>query len=189
MRDVPLFSVVIPTYNSDKTLFKCLKSIKNQTYPNIEVIIVDKYSLGKTVEVARSYGAKVIQGYFNKPEARNVGILNSNGEYVFIADADFVFEPTLMEEAFRCFVAEGCDAVFVPEVFLDNSFLRRCRALEKRLYRGAEAIEAPRIYKRWVFGKVLFDERNQGPDEFDFYLNAKALGLKTSRIKSKILLV
>jgi len=186
--DNPLVSVIIPTYNSEKTLAKCLESIKNQTYQNIEVILVDKYSIGKTIEIAKNYGVKVIQRYFNKPEARNVGILNSNGEYIFVADADFVFEPTLVKEALKCFVEESCDAIFVPEEYFGNSFLKRCKTQEKKIYQGAEAIEAPRIYKKWVFTKVLFDERNQGPDEFDFYLNVKRLGIKTSRVKSKILL-
>ncbi|TRZ49440.1 MAG: glycosyltransferase [Dehalococcoidia bacterium] len=188
MKTNPLVSIVIPTYNSEKTLVKCLESIKNQTYQNIEVIIVDKYSIGKTIEIAKNYGVKVIQGYFNKPEARNVGILNSNGEYVFVADSDFIFESTLVEEALKRFIEESCDAIFVPEEYFDNSFLKRCRTLEKKMHQGAEAIEAPRIYKKWVFSKVLFDERNQGPDEFDFYLDVKRLGIKTSRVKSKILL-
>jgi len=44
MKDNPLVSVVIPTYNSEKTLAKCLESIKNQTYKNVELIVVDNYS-------------------------------------------------------------------------------------------------------------------------------------------------
>jgi glycosyltransferase involved in cell wall biosynthesis len=188
MSDLPLFSVVIPTCNSGKTLVKCLMSIKNQTYSNVEVIVVDKYSSDNTLEVVRAFGAKFIQGYFNKPEARNVGILNSTGDYVLIADADFVFESNLINDAFRCFVNEGCAAVYVPEEYIGDGFLIRCRNLEKKMYQGAEAIESPRIYKRWVFDYALFDERNQGPDEFDFYFNVKKFGIKASRIRSKILL-
>ena len=58
-----MVSVVIPTYNSERTLEKCLKSIVDQTYKNIEIIIVDKFSEDKTVEIAKSYGARIIQDY------------------------------------------------------------------------------------------------------------------------------
>jgi len=49
MKNKPLVSVVIPTYNSEKTLKKCLESIKRQTYKNIEIIVVDKFSKDRTV--------------------------------------------------------------------------------------------------------------------------------------------
>jgi len=51
MKDNPLVSVVIPTYNSEKTLAKCLESIKNQTYKNTESVIVDNFSTDKTTEI------------------------------------------------------------------------------------------------------------------------------------------
>jgi glycosyltransferase involved in cell wall biosynthesis len=73
----PLVSVVIPTFNSERFLERCLRSVKAQSYSNIETIVVDNYSTDGTREIAQSQGARVIQGYFNKPEARNVGILNS----------------------------------------------------------------------------------------------------------------
>ncbi|MFH7873662.1 MAG: glycosyltransferase, partial [Candidatus Aenigmatarchaeota archaeon] len=48
----PLVSIIIPTYNSEKTLAKCLESIKNQSYKNIEIIVVDRFSKDKTAEIA-----------------------------------------------------------------------------------------------------------------------------------------
>lgn len=185
----PLVSILLPTSNSEKTLAKCLESIKNQSYKDIEVIVVDRFSKDKTVEIAKNYGVRVIQGYLNKPEARNVGILNSNGEYIFIADSDFVFEQGLVKEVLKCFEEEGCDAVFVPEEYMGDSFLKRCKTLEKMIDQGAEVIEAPRVYKKWVFTRALFDEKNDGPDEYDFFLNATRLGLRKSWVNSKILLM
>jgi probable beta-1,3-galactosyltransferase len=55
----PLVSVIIPTYNSSRTLEKCLKSIKNQTYKNIEIIVVDNNSIDNTKEIAKKYTGKV----------------------------------------------------------------------------------------------------------------------------------
>jgi len=77
----------------------------------------------------------------------------------------------------------------VPEEYAGNDFLRRCRNLEKRIYQGVEEIESPRVFKKWVFSKVLFDEKNEGPDEYDFYFNTKRFSINTCRVTSKIFLL
>jgi glycosyltransferase involved in cell wall biosynthesis len=57
----PLVSVIIPTKNSAKTIEKCLKSVKDQTYKNIEIIVVDNFSTDGTYEIAKKYTEKVYQ--------------------------------------------------------------------------------------------------------------------------------
>jgi probable beta-1,3-galactosyltransferase len=56
----PVVSVIIPTYKSSRTLEKCLESIKNQTYKNIEIIVVDNNSTDNTKEIAKKFTQKVI---------------------------------------------------------------------------------------------------------------------------------
>jgi glycosyltransferase involved in cell wall biosynthesis len=187
--DKPLVSVVIPTFNSEKTIGKCLESIKNQTYKNVEIIVVDKNSNDKTVEIAKRYGVRVIKGNYNKPQARNIGILNAKGEIVFLSDSDFVLEKELIKEAVEVFRKNKCDAIFVPEEFEEKNFISSCKNLEKIIYKGNKIIESPRIYKRWVFDEVIFDEKNEGPDEYDFYISAKKIGIKEACINSKIILI
>ena len=80
MENKPLVSVVIPTYNSEKYIERCLRSIKNQTYKNIEIIIVDKFSTDKTVDIAERHGAKVIQDGGERARAKNIGLKNAKGE-------------------------------------------------------------------------------------------------------------
>jgi glycosyltransferase involved in cell wall biosynthesis len=186
MESNPLVSVVIPTHNSEKTLAKCLDSIKKQTYKNIEIIIVDRFSRDKTIEIAKKYGAKIFLEMLNKPEARNYGILNSKGEYILLADSDFVFDENLVEEIVEKFMEKKVDAIFIDEAYIGDSFWMKCRNLEKMMYVGVELIESPRVYKRDIFTRVLFDERNEGPDEYDFYFSARELGIKCDRVKSKI---
>lgn len=186
----PLVSVVIPTYNAERSLARSLKSIKNQTYKDIEVIIIDNRSKDKTVEIAKKFGSKVIVGYYNKPEARNAGVELSRGIYVLHADCDFVLEPNLIKEAVEVLQNETCEALFIPERYEGNGFWRGCRNLEKKIYEGNEIIEAPRIYKKSIFEKFTFDEKNEGSDEYDFYFTVKKnLGLRTSRINSRITLI
>ena len=189
MKDRPLVSIIIPTKNSDKTLEKCLESIRNQTYKSIEVIIVDGISTDNTVRIAKKYGAKVIQKICNKPEARNIGILNSEGNYMLLLDSTMALEDKVVEKGVEKFQKEICDALFIEEEYENDGFWKKCRNLEKEIYRGNILIEAPRFFKKGIFQKVLFDEKNEGPDEYDFYYSAKKFGLRECRINSKIILL
>jgi len=56
----PLVSITIPTKNAEKTLGLCLEAVKNQTYPNIETIVIDSYSTDKTLDIAKKHGVKIV---------------------------------------------------------------------------------------------------------------------------------
>jgi glycosyltransferase involved in cell wall biosynthesis len=74
---LPALSVVIPTYNSERTLRECLESIKNQDYPKnkIEIIIADGGSTDRTMEIARKYTNKNSQNLLRTGEAgKAVGV-------------------------------------------------------------------------------------------------------------------
>ena len=87
----PSLSLVIPTFNSAKTLEKCLDSIINQNYPHNkrEIIIIDGGSTDKTIEIAKRYKTKII---FNRDtveeKGRPLGIDNAQGEIIGFIDAD-----------------------------------------------------------------------------------------------------
>ncbi|MEM3836232.1 glycosyltransferase [Pyrobaculum sp.] len=72
----PLVTIIVPTFNSEKTLQLCLESIRKQTYKNIEVIVVDNYSTDSTVSVAKKYDAKVIQVRGERARAKNIELKN-----------------------------------------------------------------------------------------------------------------
>jgi len=69
--DEPLVSVVIPICNSEKTLARCLESIKNQTYKNIEVIIVDRNTTDRTSQIVKKHEAKFFQLDIERAGAKN----------------------------------------------------------------------------------------------------------------------
>lgn len=85
-------SVIIPVYNAEKVVKKCLNSIINQYYKNIEIIIVNDGSNDNTLSIIKSLKDKRIK-VINKQNggvssARNVGINNSTGKYIVFVDAD-----------------------------------------------------------------------------------------------------
>jgi len=102
---MPLISVIIPTYNSKKTLIQCLEHIFNQTFKNIEVIIVNDGSTDNTQEELTKfknrtqYQVKIInQENQGAPKTRNRGFAESHGEYVIFVDSDVFLKPDCLEK-------------------------------------------------------------------------------------------
>lgn len=179
-----LISVIIPTRNSINTIEMCIKSIKEQTYENIEIIIVDTFSEDGTKGIIEKYDVKTFTGYYNKPEARNIGFLNSKGNMIIFADSDFVFSNNVINDIVRE-IKNGCDAVIIPEKILNLDIISKIRNLEKDTYIGDNQIEVARAYTKDIIEKIgLFDEKVVGPDEHDFYSRIVENGSKVGRINS-----
>jgi len=84
-------SVVIPAYNSEKTIYKCLKAIKEQTLKSLEIIVVDDSSSDKTAEISKEF-AVVIPNAHKKGAggARNTGGFMAKGDIIVFTDSDCV---------------------------------------------------------------------------------------------------
>ena len=98
-------SVIIPTYNSDKYLKKCIESILLQTYKNIEIIIINDGSTDKTDDIVKKYEDERIKYYKNKNQgigkSRNYGIKQSTGEYIMFVDSDDYIDESAVEEMIK----------------------------------------------------------------------------------------
>jgi glycosyltransferase involved in cell wall biosynthesis len=91
MKSQPLVSVVIPNYNYAIYLKQCIESVLNQTYSNLEIILVDDGSNDNSLEVARQFEDKikiVTQTNLGVNAARNNGIKEAVGEFIAICDSD-----------------------------------------------------------------------------------------------------
>ena len=75
----PLVSVVIPTYNSSRTLLQCLESIRDQTYNHIETIVVDRFSEDETERIARKFHATFVRKGPERSGQKNYGALVAKG--------------------------------------------------------------------------------------------------------------
>ena len=88
-------SIIIPVYNTEKYLPKCLESVINQTYKDIEIIVVDDCSLGNCEEIVKSYQEQddriiYLKHHVNKGlyAARETGVRHANGSYIIHVDSD-----------------------------------------------------------------------------------------------------
>jgi glycosyltransferase involved in cell wall biosynthesis len=112
---VPLVSVVIPTYNRARLLERAVNSVLNQTYRDIELIVVDDASADDTAGVIGGFRDKRIR-YMRHPSnrgapaARNTGISNARGRYIGLLDDDDQWYPEKLEKQVSKF-SEVSDAV------------------------------------------------------------------------------
>lgn len=91
--DNVLLSVIVPIYNVGEFLERCLKSIQNQTYRNLEVLLIDDGSTDESAKIAKTFLHDNRFRYYYKSngglsDARNFGLTKSNGEYLLFVDSD-----------------------------------------------------------------------------------------------------
>ena len=182
----PLVSVIIPTKNSEVTIEKCLQSIKTQTYPNIEIIVVNSSSRDKTKNIAEDYGVTVIEIDAKRSEARNSGAEKTRGSLVLFVDSDMELDSSVINECIRK-IAEGYDGVIIPEISFGEGFWARCKALEKTCYIGDDTIEAARFFKRSVLESVGgYDKELEAGEDWDLNQRISKAGYRIGRISAFI---
>jgi glycosyltransferase involved in cell wall biosynthesis len=148
----PLVSVIVPTFNSAEFLEECLRSIQQQSYKPIELIVVDNNSQDNTRDIARRYTNHVYNRGPERCAQRNYGVKKSTGEYLLIIDSDMVLTPQ---------VIEGCickktqnphyKALVIPEESFGTGFWTQCKILERSLYIGLPWMEASRFFCRKTY--------------------------------------
>lgn len=190
-----LVSIVIPTKNSEEFLESCLRSIKNQSYKQIETIIVDSGSTDRTLLLAENYKCKVLKyipkvakGVFDAPHKRNYGAKKANGVFVYYLDADMVLPKKIINEAVNL-CSKTCDAVIIPEDSFGVGIWAKAKQLERRCYWGDDSIEAPRFIKKSVWDEVggLDISIGGGGDDWDLYQKILEKGYVVKRVKSIVL--
>jgi len=114
----PLVSVIIPVYNCEKYIEKCLDSILKQTYNNIEILVINDGSTDNSLERINRYQDIHKNIHITTTDnrgvshARNIGIEQSNGEYIVFVDADDTIESEYIMHIVFPIVEGRCDIVF-----------------------------------------------------------------------------
>lgn len=108
-------SIIVPAYNAEKYIEKCLKSLINQTKEELEFIIVNDGSTDSTEDLVKKYKDKRIRYFKNKNQGigktRNFGIDQAKGEYILFLDSDDYIEKTCCEEMYNKAKNEDLDIV------------------------------------------------------------------------------
>ncbi len=116
---MPTFSILIPVYNVEKYIKKCLDSVINQTFRDFEAIIIDDCGKDKSVQIAYSYAKtddriKIIHHKKNKglAAARNTALKNAVGKYIVCLDSDDWMEPFCLDILNKEFLLRKTQSIF-----------------------------------------------------------------------------
>ncbi len=172
----PLVTVIIPVYNTERYLKKCLYSIVNQTFKNLEIILINDGSTDNSPVICDEYATldnriKVLhienQGV---SYARNLGILKSNGNYISFIDSDDWLELCAYEILTNCLSEHKTDIVIfeyfvnfengveIPKAHKElNGFMTKVKAIEITIA-PINRFSVTKIYKRQSLKNVRYEQ-------------------------------
>jgi len=171
--NLPFVSIIVPVYNAEKTIEKCIKSLLNQIYPKnkYEIIIVDNNSNDKTIEIIKKYLVKILKKtkIQSSYAARNKGIKNAKGEILAFTDADCIADKNWLKNGIKGFANKnvGCVAGEIkssnPENYIEE-YLADKKELSQLKISNEFPLPYPKtanaFYKKEVFDKIgLFEEK------------------------------
>lgn len=186
-----MISVIVPVYNTEPYLRKCLDSIINQTYTNLEILVIDDGSTDKSGLICDEYAEQDqrIRVFHTENHglsaARNLGLDNANGKYIGFVDSDDWIDLDMYEDLLKISEITGVDVVecgFYQE-YTDNCV--QCKRPNKTLT-GYEAIKALiceetsnavwcKLWKRQCFDFIRFPEGRVNEDIATTYRVYKAI--------------
>lgn len=190
-------SIIIPTYNEEKYIEKCIESIMNNDYPEKEILVIDGMSTDKTREILKRYeNIKIIDNEQKiTPVAMNIGIKNSYGDFVMIAGAHTTYSKNYISECVKKIEEEKCDVVGGTVINKPGNQSKMAQNISTVLshpfgvgggkYRTGYSKEslvdtvAYGIYKKEIFETVgLFNENLVRNQDIDLNLRIKRAGYK-----------
>lgn len=145
-----LVSVVLPIYNVEKYLNNCIESVVNQTYRNLEILLIDDGSPDNCPQICEEWADKDARIRVIHKEnaglgmARNTGIEHASGEYICFFDSDDYIAPDTVEKVYNRAVQEQADVVVFGLTYMDengtpyNTFVP---GVGYKTYRGAQVQE------------------------------------------------
>lgn len=183
-----LISVIIPVYNRAWCIKDALDSVINQTYRNIELVVVDDGSDDETGQILKNYkdNHENIKVLFQKnrgvSSSRNLGILNSNGDFIAFLDSDDLWEPKKLETQIGYFEADKSAVVCqTEEIWIRNNKRINPRKRHKKpcgdifIPSLSLCLVSPSavMMKREFFERTgLFDEKMTACEDYDLWLRA-----------------
>lgn len=183
-QEKPLVSVIINTYNAARFIERCLKSLKQQTYPNVEILVVDKYSTDGTQEIAKKMGARVLHAPIERSTQMNFGAKNAHGEFLYFTGADMEHDPDFIEKAVGKCPNEGFDAIITSVKTKSDNFWGKAKGLERLAYLGDNLVETARFIRKDVFFALGgWDESLVAAEDYDLQYRLNKAGYRTGRVE------
>jgi glycosyltransferase involved in cell wall biosynthesis len=142
-----LISIIIPVYNVEKYLENCLNSVINQSYANLEIILVDDGSTDNSSKICDEYKKKddrikiIHKKNGGLSEARNIGIENSNGKYITFIDSDDTVELNYLEYLYKLIIENDADMSVCYFNIVNGKIKKISLSENKKIYSSKEALK------------------------------------------------
>jgi glycosyltransferase involved in cell wall biosynthesis len=193
MDNQPLVSVILPVYNAERFLRMAIESILNQSYRNIELIIVNDCSKDESLNIANEYGkhdSRVIvkSNFVNLKLAKtlNRAISLSNGKYLARMDADDISAPTRIEKQVRAMeenqniAVVGCDIAIIDEndrAIGFRKYLEFDKEIKKKLFFFSPFCHpAIMIRRKAIDSAGVYDHLYNPAEDYELYFRLGAVG-------------
>lgn len=136
-----LVSIIVPIYNAQKYLDECIESIVNQTYKNIEIILVNDGSTDNSIEICKEYSIKdsriIVIDKINTgvSDSRNIGIKRSSGEYICFVDSDDFLDSKFVEVMVNAISQDYIDMAYCNYMYYySGKFIQKKPRLTSKTY-------------------------------------------------------
>lgn len=157
---MPLISIIVPVYNVENYLSQCIESIINQTYRNIEIILIDDGSTDNSGKICDEYAEKdsrimvLHQSNGGHTKARQAGLAKSSGEYIAFIDSDDWIDNDLYEKMIRILNKFKVDIIESGHIceYGDKS-IKELPVIDKGLYKDKKLFEE-------LYPKMICDEKS-----------------------------
>lgn len=171
-----LISIIIPVYQAEPYLKQCIESVTEQTYSNLEIILVDDGSPDRCPQICDEFATKdarikvIHKTNGGISDARNVGVSTATGEWIAFVDSDDYVEPNLIERLYNAAIAEKADMSVCNALFFDNKrnfFTPEWFIVDDGLLHGLDVLKSGHIptplvvpwcklYRRAIFETVYY---------------------------------
>lgn len=193
----PLVSVVIINYNYGRFIDDAIESVLNQTYDNIEIIVIDDGSTDNSKAVIDSYiknndNIRVIyRENMGVVKTRNQAIEETKGEYYIQLDADDYIDKNYIEETLKIALEKDVDLVYTDFQQFDQSDTRSNFPSEYNFewLKNQNFIHISCLIKRSAVGEVRFDESLSGKthEDWDFFIELGTRGMRAAKCSETVL--
>lgn len=179
-------SIIVPIYNVEKYVSRCIESLIEQTFNNIEIIAINDGSTDKSLEILKKYSNKdkriVLINKKNEglSQARNVGIDNSSGKYITFIDSDDWINKDYIEILYNKIIEQDCDVSMC-------SYIREYeyKSIPKTFKLKEEYIKGPEETRNYLYRRIVgpIGDELEVPEDLDSFVTAWGKLYKTSILK------
>ena len=196
MMSKDLISVIIPCFNSGSTIQKTIDSLRNQSWKNLEIIIIndgsdDDFTIRKLSSFKKDI--KVItQINLGLPAARNKGFSLAKGKYIFPLDADDWLEPEALELMYKELISDKN----ISFVYSDDILEGKLKGIRKNKYNYFEQLFFNRVPYAILIPKEIwelsggYDENfNEGYEDWEFNIRLGSIGFLGKGVKYRFFII